>query len=103
MYASRYEETQCLMFRPPVGLGEVGLLGKAVTVEVDEKGRLRLPASLRRELNTQRFTLRVQNGRLVLEPVKHPSKVRGKYKGLLRVDLEELERTQERLVSTGKR
>ncbi len=73
-------------------------MARVVVVEIDEKGRLLIPPSLRRELKSRRFTVSVKGGRLVMEPVKPPDAVRGKYKGLLKVGIEELEEAQERFV-----
>ncbi len=78
-------------------------MARVVTVEMDEKGRVHIPSTLRRELRSRRFTLSVKGGRLLMEPVKPPATVRGKYKGLLKVGIEELEEAQERLVSASKR
>ena len=78
-------------------------MAKAVTVEVDEKGRVRIPSSIRQELKSRRFTLSVKNGRLLLDPVKPASSVRGKYKGLLKATIEEIEEAQERFVAANRR
>jgi bifunctional DNA-binding transcriptional regulator/antitoxin component of YhaV-PrlF toxin-antitoxin module len=93
------------MLKLPVPLWDSGndMVAKVVTVDMDEKGRVHIPSSLRRELKTRRFTLSVKGGRLLMEPVKSPSTVRGKYKGLLKVGIEELEEAQERFVTASKR
>jgi DNA-binding transcriptional regulator/RsmH inhibitor MraZ len=76
---------------------------RVVTVEMDEKGRVHIPSWVRRELKSRRFTLSVKGGRLLMEPVKPPATVRGKYKGLLKIGIEELEEAQERFVTAAKR
>ena len=74
---------------------------KTVIVEVDRKGRVHLPLSIRRGLKTRRFSLSVRNGRLVMDPVK-PATVRGKYKGLLKASIEAIEEAQERFVASNR-
>ena len=72
-------------------------------VELDRKGRLLLPAEIRREAGSRRFIVRVEDGKIELHPVPDPKSVRGKYRGLLRVSMEELEEAQERFVEKGRR
>jgi len=86
--------------------GTVGVweaIARAVTVEIDEKGRVHIPANVRREVKARRFTLSLEAGKILMEPVKSPALVKGKYKGLLKVTMEELEQAQERLVTAGRR
>ena len=78
-------------------------LARVATVEVDDKGRVHIPADVRRELKASRFKLSLWKGRILMEPVQSPEMVRGKYKGLVKVSLESLEEAQERLVTRGKR
>ncbi len=78
-------------------------MARTATVEVDEKGRVHIPASVRRELKTRRFKLSFDKGRILMEPVQPAEAVRGKYKGLLKVSMEELEEAQERFVAAGRR
>ena len=78
-------------------------LAKTATVELDEKGRVHIPASLRRELKARRFKLSVDRGRIVMEPVVAAEAVRGKYKGLVKATMEQLEEAQERFVAAGRR
>ncbi len=80
-------------------------MAKAVTVEVDEKGRVHIPSSIRHELKSRRFTLTlsVKKGRLVMDPVKPATTVRGKYRGLLKASIEEIEEAQERFVAANRR
>ncbi len=84
-------------------VGEWEAVARAVTVEMDEKGRVHIPATVRREVKARRFTLSLEKGRILMEPVKSPALVKGKYKGLLKVTMEELEEAQERLVTAGRR
>jgi DNA-binding transcriptional regulator/RsmH inhibitor MraZ len=78
-------------------------MAKAVTVEMDERGRVHLPADVRRELKTRRFTLSLEKGRILMEPVKAPVQVKGKYKGLIKVSMEQLEEAQGQFISEGRR
>lgn len=72
-------------------------------MELDDKGRVHIPADVRRELKARRFKLSLEKGRILMEPVKLPEAVKGKYKGLLKVSVEELEEAQERFVAAGRR
>ncbi len=78
-------------------------MARTTTVEVDDKGRVHIPAVVRRELKARRFKLSVEDGMILMEPVKAPETVRGKYRGLVKVSMEELEEAQERLVAGGRR
>ena len=78
-------------------------MAKTATVELDDKGRVHIPAGVRRDLRARRFKLSLEKGKIILEPVKSPETVRGKYKGLVKVSLEELEEAQERFVTAGRR
>ena len=78
-------------------------MAKTATVEVDDKGRVHLPAAVRRELKARRFKLSLERGRILMEPVKSLETLRGKYKGLVKVSIETLEEAQERLVTGGRR
>jgi len=72
-------------------------------VELDRKGRLLLPAKIRRAAGSRRFTVRVKGGKIELYPLPDPKTVKGKYRGLLKVSMEELEEAQERFVEKGSR
>ena len=74
-----------------------------MTVEVDEKGRVQIPASVRREMKSRRLKLSFEDGRILMEPVKSLEAVRGKYKGLIKVSIEQLEEDQERYTAAGRR
>ncbi|HZY95433.1 MAG TPA: hypothetical protein VFE98_11380 [Candidatus Bathyarchaeia archaeon] len=79
-------------------------MAKTATVEIDEKGRVHIPAELRRELKTRRFSLSLNKGRILMEPVKSPRLVRGKYKHLVKVaGIEELDEAQEEFTNAGRR
>jgi DNA-binding transcriptional regulator/RsmH inhibitor MraZ len=78
-------------------------LAKTATVELDDKGRVHIPADIRRELKARRFKLSLEKGRILMEPVKPAEAVRGKYKGLLKVSVEEMEEAQERFVTAARR
>ncbi len=80
-----------------------GTLAKTATVELDDKGRVHIPAAVRRDLKARRFKLSLEKGKIIMEPVKSPETVRGKYRGLIKVSLEEMEEAQERFVTAGRR
>jgi bifunctional DNA-binding transcriptional regulator/antitoxin component of YhaV-PrlF toxin-antitoxin module len=66
-------------------------------VKLDRKGRVLIPADIRRELKARRFRMKVSHGKIILEPVIKAESVKGKYKGLLRVSMK-LEEQQERFI-----
>jgi bifunctional DNA-binding transcriptional regulator/antitoxin component of YhaV-PrlF toxin-antitoxin module len=66
-----------LMGRRPTG-GEVGTT--LTIVELDEMGRLLLPASLRRKLGARRFEVGLVAGRAELAPIQDVKALEGKYK-----------------------
>jgi bifunctional DNA-binding transcriptional regulator/antitoxin component of YhaV-PrlF toxin-antitoxin module len=67
-------------------------------VKLDRKGRVLIPAEIRRELKARRFRMKVSHGKIILEPVIKAESVKGKYKGLLRVSMEKLEEQQEKFL-----
>ncbi len=54
-------------------------------------------------MKARRFKLSVDKGRILMEPVQPAEAVKGKYRGLLKVSIEELEEAQERFVAAGRR
>ncbi len=78
-----------------------GLMG--TTVELDSRGRLLLPAEIRKRLGSRRFLLKESDGALKLEPLPRAEEVRGKYKGLIKKSMEDLEEDQERFLEEGGR
>lgn len=73
------------------------------TVELDSRGRLLLPADIRKKMGTKRFLLEESDKGIELEPIPDPESVKGKHKGLIEKDLEEIEKDQEELVRKGGR
>jgi len=73
-----------------------------VEVSLDSRGRLLLPAEIRSELGARRFILSKKQGRLELEPIPEPEKVRRKYEGLIKKDIARLEEDQERFLRGGR-
>jgi DNA-binding transcriptional regulator/RsmH inhibitor MraZ len=74
-----------------------------IEVSLDSRGRLLLPSDVREELGTSRFILSKRDGMLELEPIPEPENVRGKYRGLLDKDIQEIEEDQETFIREGKR
>jgi bifunctional DNA-binding transcriptional regulator/antitoxin component of YhaV-PrlF toxin-antitoxin module len=103
LYAASSERDAIFMLVFPLSHRGTIQMVKAVTVEVDEKGRVHIPSSIRHELKSRRFTLSVKKGRLVMDPVKPATTVRGKYRGLLKASIEEIEEAQERFVAADRR
>ena len=72
-------------------------------VELDEKGRLLLPASLRRKLGARRFELGLVAGRVELAPIQDVKTLKGKYRNRIKEPWGKLEEMAEKLVREGKR
>jgi len=72
-------------------------------VELDEKGRALLPASVRRKVKSRRFQVKLRGERIELLPIESLKTLKGKYKGRLKTSWEILEEKAERFVKEGKR
>jgi len=72
-------------------------------VELDEKGRLLLPASLRRKLGARRFEVGLVAGRVELAPIQDVKALKGKYRNRIKGPWVKLEEMAEKLVREGKR
>jgi len=64
-----------------------------VVVEMDAKGRIVIPSSLRRGLASKRIVLRKVNDHLELIPLPDPKSLKGKYR--LEGRMEDIEELQE--------
>lgn len=64
-----------------------------IVVEIDAKGRIVIPSSLRRRLSSKRMILRSVDDRLELIPLPDPKSLRGKYK--IAGKMEDIEEQQE--------
>jgi len=64
-----------------------------VVVEMDAKGRIIIPSSLRRGLASKRIVLRKVNDHLELIPLPDPKSLKGKYR--LEGRMEDIEELQE--------
>jgi len=72
-------------------------------VELDEKGRLLLPAPLRKKLGARRFELELVAGRVELAPIQDVKALQGKYRNRIKEPWAKLEEMAEKLVREGKR
>jgi bifunctional DNA-binding transcriptional regulator/antitoxin component of YhaV-PrlF toxin-antitoxin module len=70
-----------------------------VVVETDAKGRILLPAEMRRRAGTKRFKVVEVEEHLELHPVPSAQSVKGKYKDIIKGEWEELEEKAEELVT----
>jgi len=88
-----------------MGAGPTGRgVGTNLTVvELDDKGRLLLPASLRKKLGARRFEAGLVAGRLELVPIQDVKALKGKYGDRIREPWVKLEEMAEGLVREGKR
>jgi bifunctional DNA-binding transcriptional regulator/antitoxin component of YhaV-PrlF toxin-antitoxin module len=78
--------------------------GTSVTlVELDKKGRLLLPASLRRKLGARRYEVELVAGRIVLAPIQDLKALKGKYRSRIKAPWVKLEEKAEKLVRERKR
>ncbi len=73
------------------------------TIELDEKGRALLPASIRKKLGAKRFEVKVVNGRIEMMPIGSVRALKGKYRGLLREPWSKIEERAERIVRQDRR
>lgn len=72
-------------------------------VKLDDKGRVFLPASVRKKVRTRRFEVKVVKGKIELIPVKDIRALRGKYANRLRSPWAELEEKAEKSIRDRKR
>jgi bifunctional DNA-binding transcriptional regulator/antitoxin component of YhaV-PrlF toxin-antitoxin module len=72
-------------------------------VELDDKGRALLPASVRKKMGTRRFEVKVVKGKIELTPLEDVRELKGKYANLIRSSWTEIEEKAERFVRQGKR
>jgi AbrB family looped-hinge helix DNA binding protein len=80
-----------------------GIVGVLTTVELDEKGRVLLPASIRKKLGARRFEVNLLDDRIELIPLGSVKALKGKHKGLLSEPWWRLEERADRYVREGKR
>lgn len=78
-------------------------MGLSAIVEVDEKGRILIPAEVRKHLHSKRFKVTTSRDRIELEPLPAPEDLRGKYRKVIRREWEELEEMGEKYVENGRR
>jgi len=81
----------------------VYLVGILTLVELDKKGRILLPAEVRKNFKTRRFALRVDRERIELLPMPDLGSLRGKYKSSIKPSWGELEERAEQLVIWSRR
>jgi bifunctional DNA-binding transcriptional regulator/antitoxin component of YhaV-PrlF toxin-antitoxin module len=72
-------------------------------VELDEKGRVLLPASLRKKLRARRFEVRLVQGRIELVPIQDLKALKGKYRDRIKTSWPRLEEQAEKFVKNGRR
>jgi bifunctional DNA-binding transcriptional regulator/antitoxin component of YhaV-PrlF toxin-antitoxin module len=68
-------------------------------VELDEKGRLLIPAEIRRKIRGRRFKVSARGGVVELEPLEKVEELRGKFRHVIKHDWEELEEMGEEFVA----
>ena len=70
----------------------------SAVVELDEKGRVLIPAEIRRRIKSRRFKVSTRGGVVELEPLATLAELKGKYRHLIKSDWEALEEKSEDLV-----
>ena len=75
----------------------------SVVVEADEKGRILIPAEMRRRAGSRRFKVVAVEDHLELHPLPSAQSVKGKYKGIIKREWEELEEKAEEFVTKRRR
>ncbi len=75
----------------------------SIVVEADEKGRILLPAEMRRRAGSKRFKVVAVKDHLELHPLPSVQSVKGKYKNVIKGEWEELEEKGEEFVTKRKR
>ena len=83
-----------LKYHPHVGWWEM-----SAVVELDEKGRVLIPAEIRRRVKSRRFKISSRGNVVELEPLESAESLRGKYRDLIKHDWEELEEMGEDYVA----
>jgi bifunctional DNA-binding transcriptional regulator/antitoxin component of YhaV-PrlF toxin-antitoxin module len=72
-------------------------------VKADKKGRILLPIEIRRRFKSKRFEITAKGDVLELRPLDGIEELRGKYRGLIHSEWEDLEEKAEELVIHGER
>ena len=67
-------------------------------VELDRRGRVLLPASMRKQLGTRRFRVKIVEGCIELIPLSGVKALKGKYRNRLRTPWAKLEEKAEKSV-----
>ena len=63
----------------------------SVVAELDEKGRILIPAEIRRKIRSRRFKVSARGNLVELEPLEDVASLRGKYRYVIKHDWEALE------------
>lgn len=81
-----------LIYLPRVGRWEMSI------VELDDKGRVLIPAEIRRKVRSRRFKVSARGDVVELEPLPSLDQLRGKYRDLIKEEWDELEEAGEDFV-----
>ena len=74
-----------------------------VVVEADERGRILIPAEMRRKFKTKRYKINAKKNRLELEPLQEVDESYLYFANKLKSDWESLEEKGDEFVSKGRR
>ena len=67
-------------------------------VDLDEKGRVLIPAEIRRKIRSRRFRVSTHGGVVELEPLATLEELKGKYRHRIKSEWDVLEEKSEELV-----
>ena len=70
----------------------------SAVVELDDKGRILIPAEIRRKIGGRRFKVTAHGNKVELEPLEGLEELRGKYRHRIKSDWDTLEEKSEDLV-----
>jgi DNA-binding transcriptional regulator/RsmH inhibitor MraZ len=82
------------MYLPRVGEWEM-----STVVQLDDKGRVLIPAGLRKRVKSKRFRIRMKGNVLELEPLEDVEALRAKFRHIIKHDWKELEEMGEDFVA----
>ena len=80
----------------------MGVWDAVTVIELDDKGRVLLPASVRRKVRSRRFQVQLRGERIELLPIESLKTLKGKYKNRFKTSWDTLEERAERPVKWGK-
>ena len=78
-------------------------MGMSAVVEADERGRILIPAEMRRKFKASRYKITARKDHLELEPLQDVDELYLSFASVIKSDWEKLEEKGEEFVSKGRR